>query len=213
MRELYPGNDVLAKRETPSWNDKTREVVDARLAVEEGAPRFFNSDEYDTLRALCDSLCPQDPKRVPLAALVDEKMHLDRADGYRLATMPGMRTAWRRGLAALDASSRTLHDRRFHACPEKVRQEIIESMAKGELDESAWDGMSPRDFFQTRVLPDVVKSFYSHPAAWSDIGFGGPASPRGYVRMDFDERDPWEAAEAHPGDEERAMRENRRVGR
>ena len=37
------------------------------------------------------------------------------------------------------------------------------------------------------------------PTAWSEIGWGGPASPRGYVRMDFDERDPWEAAEAKDG--------------
>ena len=42
------------------------------------------------------------------------------------------------------------------------------------------------------------------PTAWNEIGFGGPASPRGYVRMDFDRRDPWEAAEARPGMEDEA---------
>ncbi len=34
MRERYPGYDVLAKRHTPSWNEKTREVVDRRLAID-----------------------------------------------------------------------------------------------------------------------------------------------------------------------------------
>src|SRR6185437_11780422 len=29
--ERYPGYDVLTKRRSPSWNDKTREVIDARL--------------------------------------------------------------------------------------------------------------------------------------------------------------------------------------
>jgi hypothetical protein len=46
----------------------------------------------------------------------------------------------------------------------------------------------------------VVGIYYAHPAAWSEIGFGGPASPRGYVRLGFDERDPWEAEEVRtPG--------------
>ena len=62
------------------------------------------------------------------------------------------------------------------------------------------------------MLHDIVSAYYAHPTAWSEIGFGGPASPRGYVRMDFDRRDPWEAAEAQPGREARARRENARVG-
>jgi hypothetical protein len=57
-----------------------------------------------------------------------------------------------------------------------------------------------------------VSAYYGHPTAWSEIGFGGPASPRGYVRMNFDRRDPWEAAEAKPGLEIEAARENAHVG-
>jgi hypothetical protein len=37
--------------------------------------------------------------------------------------------------------------------------------------------------------------YYAHPQAWDEIGFGGPASPRGYVRMGFNRYDPWEAVE------------------
>ncbi len=58
-----------------------------------------------------------------------------------------------------------------------------------------------------RVRADAVKAYYAHPTAWSEIGFGGPASPRGYVRMDFDRRDPWEAAEAEPDARPRLHRE------
>jgi hypothetical protein len=49
------------------------------------------------------------------------------------------------------------------------------------------------------VLHDVINAYYAHPTAWSEIGFGGPASPRGYVRLDAGRRDPWEAAEAPSG--------------
>ena len=35
-------------------------------------------------------------------------------------------------------------------------------------------------------------AFYSHPWAWNEIGFGGPAYPRGYKNIGVDEREPWE---------------------
>ena len=54
-------------------------------------------------------------------------------------------------------------------------------------------------FFKMRMAHDIVLAYYAHPTAWSEIGWGGPASPRGYVRMDFDERDSWEAAEVKDG--------------
>ena len=213
MRDLYPGYDVLAKRDTPSWNEKTREVIESRLALADAAPRFFEPLEYRLLIALCDCICPQQQKRVAVAALVDEKMHVNRADGFRLASMPEMRIAWRRGLAALEEAAQHFHARSFCDCAQPAQRDLVERMSRGALDNPGWGGMSPRDFFESRVLPDIVKSYYSHPAAWSEIGFGGPASPRGYVRMDFDQRDPWEASEAKPGHEERALKENRRVDR
>ncbi len=71
--------------------------------------------------------------------------------------------------------------------------------------------MRPAEFFRARLLHDVVGAYYAHPSAWNEIGFGGPASPRGYVRMHYDRRDPWEAAEARPGREAEARRENASV--
>ena len=38
--ERFPGYDVLAKRDTPSWNEQTRRAIDARLAIPH-EPRFF----------------------------------------------------------------------------------------------------------------------------------------------------------------------------
>ena len=45
----------------------------------------------------------------------------------------------------------------------------------------------------SRCCTTSRQAYYAHPSAWNEIGFGGPASPRGYVRMDFNRRDPWEA--------------------
>jgi hypothetical protein len=88
---------------------------------------------------------------------------------------------------------------------------LLARMQSGELKSPEWDGMSPKDFFKRRMAHDIVFAYYAHPAAWSEIGWGGPASPRGYVRLDFNERDPWEAAEAGSGDDASVRRINRHV--
>ena len=73
-------------------------------------------------------------------------------------------------------------------------------MQRGELTAISMGRHAARSFSSTNACCTTsCSAYYSHPHAWSEIGFGGPASPRGYVRMDFDRRDPWEAAEAEPG--------------
>jgi hypothetical protein len=85
-------------------------------------------------------------------------------------------------------------------------------MQAGELTSGVWRGMASDMFFKHRVTPDITHAYYAHPVAWNEIGFGGPASPRGYVRMALDRRDPWEAVEVGPRDDDGAARaKNRRV--
>jgi hypothetical protein len=208
----YPGYDVLAKRNTLSWNDATRRVIDRRLSLPR-EPRFFDEAEWRILAALCDRILPQPDGRVPvpLPSFVDDKLLHDRRNGYRNAALPPQREAWKRGLAALDAAARDLHQRPFHELNADERDGLIRRMERGTLDGPAWDGMPSDLFFKERVIPDIVLAYYSHPTAWSEIGFGGPASPRGYVRLRLDRRDPWEAVEAHPGDEDAAHRANTHV--
>ena len=212
MPDRYPGYDVLAKRDTPSWNDASREVIDERLTLLD-VPEFCNADEWQTLRTICDRIAPQpgstDP--IPLAAMVDRKLAEDHRDGYRLASLPPLRDAWRRGLAALDAEAQAIHAARFHALTSRVQDELLTAMQGGQLKDAAWGDMPPKLFFSERLVHDILAAYYSHPNSWNEIGFGGPASPRGYVRMYFNRRDPWEAVEAKPGEEAKARRANERI--
>ncbi|WP_299820618.1 gluconate 2-dehydrogenase subunit 3 family protein [uncultured Jannaschia sp.] len=213
-RDRFPGYDVTAKRDTPSWNAKTRAVVDERLAIDPEAHRFFDTTEWRTLRALCDRIVPQPadrPGRVSLAAMVDAKAGSGKGDGYRNVKLPPLGAAWRRALAALEAEANARHGHPFSALPATAQDELIEAMRRGDLHDLAWGDMPPDLFFQDRVVPDVVKSYYAHPTAWSEIGFGGPASPRGYVRLGPDRQDPWEAHEDHGDGHARPA--NERIGR
>ncbi len=211
MTDRYPGYDVMDKQSTPSWDAITREVIARRLAVPR-EPRFFTPAEWETLGALCDRILPQPPGRppVPLPAYVDAKITEKHLDGYRYASLPPQGEAWRRGLAALDAEAQAAAGTRFHALAPEHQDRLITAMQHGELTSPAWGGMPCQPFFEHRVIADITHAYYAHPTAWNELGFGGPASPRGYVRMKLDTRDPWEPVEAKPGEEMQARRENSR---
>lgn len=209
----YPGYDVLAKRDGPSWNEATRAAIDKRLAIR-NQPRFFDAAQWRTLAAVCARIMPQPADRpaVPLPAYVDAKLADGQLDGYRYAVLPEQGEAWRRGLAALDAEARQRHGARFDELDSAIQDDLLTRMQRGELCCEAWGDMPCGPFFAHRVLPDITHAYYAHPTAWSEIGFGGPASPRGYVRLALDRRDPWEAAAADKDGPARARRENARVG-
>ncbi len=212
MSERFPGYDVLDKRNTLSWNAPTRRAIDRRLAVHPG-PRFFSSDEWATLQAVCARIVPQPSDRppVPIAAYVDEKMFLGKTEGYRFARLLPQGDAWKATLAALDAAAQAHHGRRFDRLTAFDQDALLTRMQRGDLAGPLWQGMPSDLVFSKRVLHDITSAYYAHPTAWSEVGWAGPASPRGFVRLDKDRRDPWEAAEAHPGEEAKAYRENKHV--
>jgi hypothetical protein len=194
----YAGYDVLSKRDTPSWNEQTRGVV-ARRLHEVPERRFFTRSEWELLEAVVERLLPQEDRGdrpVPIVPWIDRGLEEEVGDGYRFVDMPPAGEAWRLGLAGIEEESLARHGRSFTRLAASLRDEVLRAVQEGAVASPAWERLPPRRFF-TMVLKSVVAIYYSHPWAWSEIGFGGPASPRGYVRLGFDQRDPWEAEE-HP---------------
>jgi hypothetical protein len=111
----------------------------------------------------------------------------------------------------MNEEARVRHDRDFCTLTSLEQDVLITDARNGTLTHAAWKGMPAKLFFKNRVLHDIVEAYYSHPTAWSEIGFGGPASPRGYVRMGFNRRDPWEPVEAQDDNSGTARRKNRHV--
>ena len=153
--------------------------------------------EFQAVGAIAARIVPQPAGRppIPVAALIDDKLHRGATDGYRLAGTPRDGDAWRLGLRAPDAEAQAAYGGRFHSLSEGLQDTLLMRMQRGELKGPLWGDMAPRDFFKKRMARDIILAYYAHPTAWNEIGWGGPASPRGYVRLDFNERDPWEAAE------------------
>lgn len=194
---LYPHYDVLGKWDTPSFDDKTRGVLTERLHVIPER-RFFTQHEWTLLEAIVARVMPQ-PERaqpIPIVPWIDDMLSSNRGEGFRNDNMPPMRDAWRAGLAAIDLESHRRHGCGFAGLDATACDALLRAIERNQVDAAIWTTVPARGFFIDILVKTAAGIYYSHPAAWSEIGFGGPASPRGYVRLGFDERDAWEAKEA-----------------
>lgn len=197
----YPQYDVLRKRNSPSWNEATRKVVADRL---NNVPprRFLSEAEFALLRSVVDTLLPQpertEARRIPVEAFIDEMLHLNRTGGTRYADALPMRETWRRGLSGIEQEAERLHGGGFASLSDEQKHAVLDAVDAGTVEAEVWTGLHPQRFFRHVLLKEAVKIYYAHPYAWNEIGFGGPAAPRGYVRLGPDDRDPWEAEEMRP---------------
>jgi hypothetical protein len=193
MHGRYPDYNVLD--EAGHWDEKTRRLVFER--VEQTPPiRFFTNAEADTLGIFCDLVMAQDREpKIPVLNMVDAKLFAGQLDGFRFADMPEDRETWRRLATGLDAASLQHGARDFAAASEDVQMRVIGALAEGELHGEVWDELPPAKTWKV-VTRAILSVFYSHPWAWNEIGFGGPAYPRGYARLGAGQRESWEGAAA-----------------
>jgi hypothetical protein len=182
----YPDFDLLEQVE--HWDEVTRRVVLDRVAKVPPI-RFFDEREAATLGAFCDTVLAQDSEpRVPVLAMVDAKLHDRQLDGYRHADMPPDPGTWRQVARCLDREARALRADDFASASQGIRDTIVARFAEGELE---WEGF-PAEKAWSVVMRMILAAFYSHPWAWNEIGFGGPAYPRGFARLGAGEREHWE---------------------
>ena len=185
----YPDWDVLSQ--ASRWDAVTREVVLDR--VENVPPfRFFGEEERRTLKAFCDTLTAQDGEpRIPVLSMVDAKLHAGELDGFQYAGMPDDRDVWRIVARGLDETARGAGAHDFGGASPEVQRQIVGRFAGGELEGGAWDELDVAKAWKV-VTRAALSAFYSHPWAWNEIGFGGPAYPRGYAALGVDTREGWE---------------------
>lgn len=217
---VTPGNkgrqgdfDVLA--EASRWDLVTAGVVLSRLDADPHLS-FFTAEEEPTIRALADLLVAQhDEPRVPVVEMMDKRLMAGETDGWHYVDLPEDGETWRQSLAALDEEANAVHGTGFGQLPLAHQAALVQAVQ----DADQWHGFSAKHLWSlwTRY---VCTAFYSHPWAWNEMGFGGPAYPRGYKNLGLDRREEWEppatdAADPVPWAErrERAIRaQQRRAG-
>jgi hypothetical protein len=183
MHGRYPDYDVLAN--ASHWDEVTRAAILDR--VEHPPPlRFFDEAEARVLGPFLDVVLAQDSEpRIPVLAMVDAKLFAGELDGFRYAHMPNDRETWRLVARALAG---------FDELGVRERYDVVAGFAAGRLEGLSIDVSTAWSV----VMRGALGAFYSHPWAWNEIGFGGPAYPRGYMRLQvgLPGREPFEAEEA-----------------
>ncbi|HKS90321.1 MAG TPA: gluconate 2-dehydrogenase subunit 3 family protein, partial [Tepidiformaceae bacterium] len=196
MHGRYPDFNVL--EHANEWDEVTRKLVEGRI---DNVPpiRFFTPQQALTLTAFCDTVMAQETEpRIPVLNFVDERMFnagTAGLDGYQYAGMPDDPSTWQTVAAGLDEEAVSRGYASFATAPGDIRNTICEIFSKGALVGGSWDGLSVKRAWNV-VMRSILGSFYSHPWAWNEIGFGGPAYPEGYMRLGVDLHEPWERNEA-----------------
>ncbi len=196
IRNRYPKSNILEQR--GHWDRATRAVVLDRV---HNVPEFqhFVDHARATLEALCERVVPQGWKpaerRVPIASWIDHNCLEGALEGFRFDDMPDNAVAWDWGLLGLDESAYGLYGTTFISLDGERQDAVLESIRQGNPPGEIWKRMPAKRWWTYIAVRQIAGVYYAHPYAWDEIGFGGPAYPRGYVALNFGAPEPWEARE------------------
>jgi gluconate 2-dehydrogenase subunit 3-like protein len=193
----YPGFSTLAQRKF--WDAATRAVVEDRL---NNVPpiRFFGPLELPLMTAVAERILPQDDRlpeyQIPIVNYIDERLFTNRIHGYRYEDMPSDQEAYRLGLRAIDETARAITSTGFLELDTLNQDLILKALHDGTklAAHELWARMSMERFWEL-LVGDCVAAYYAHPWAWDEVGFGGPAYPRAYTRLEGGLPEPWEEDE------------------
>lgn len=193
----YPGYSTLSQKNY--WDEATRKVVLERVN-DVPAIRFFSAEEAQLLSAVCNRIVPQDDRdsehKIPIAPFIDKRLHDGRIDGYRYESMPPDREAHRLGLKAIDEIAHHLYGTGFLDISTPEQERVLKTIHDGDppAAHEIWKQMPVHRYWML-LVQDCVEVYYAHPWAWDEIGYGGPAYPRAYMRLERGEAEPWEVNE------------------
>ncbi|HEX4770245.1 MAG TPA: gluconate 2-dehydrogenase subunit 3 family protein [Bryobacteraceae bacterium] len=193
----YPGYSTLGQQQW--WDATTRQTVLDR--VNNVPPiRFFSPEELPVIGAVVERIIPQDDRtperKIPVLHYIDQRLHEDKIDGYRYEDMPSDQDAYRLAIRIIDTTAQEIHGQPFFELDRLKQDFLVKSIHDGKKLAAfdLWDKLSIHHFW-AMLVSDCVKAYYSHPWAWDEVGFGGPAYPRAYMRLEGGQPEPWEVDE------------------
>ena len=191
----FDGFDVL--RQAHAWDPVTAGIVLRRLAPMPPL-RFFTPAQEAIARPMLNLLLDQrEEPRVPVFEMIDQRLAELTTDGWRYEDMPHDPDAWVASLEGLDKDAQVRRGRGFAVCDELEQTKVMQAVT--DLGSDEWHGM-PASRVWSLWTRYACSAFYSHPWVWNEIGFPGPAYPRGYKNPGINTFEPFEVPDRHPTD-------------
>lgn len=191
-RTRYPGYNLLTQ--VKEWDPHTREIVLNRLGPFP-EPEFLQKDEVETVKNIAKHLVFDDRNEILdyVIFYMDRKLTSEIGEDQRKPGLPKEKDLIRLGLKALDHLSKTIKQCNFRDLDSQNQFKILAALQNGKASYIPDWSQVPQQALFKKLVEITISAYYSHPIIWSEIGYGGPAFPRGYVRIERGLNDPWEA--------------------
>lgn len=198
LKTHYPDFDVMADIE--EWDEHTREIVLKRLGPFP-EKQFLEEYEEIKLRQIIKHLVYDNRNDIFdwILYYIDQRLYSEIGEFQRKPNTPPEKILIREGLKALDKLSQTLYQKSFVEAGVKEQFDMLASVQLGKAAPIPEWSTIPQEVLFDKLLELIISTYYSHPAIWSEIGYGGPAYPRGYYRIELGWTDPWEAKQKDEG--------------
>ena len=191
-RTRYPGYDILKEKE--HWDEHTREIVLKRMGPFP-KHKFFNEHEANMIFNIARHIVYDNREEILDYVLhhIDQVLSSPIGEDQRQVGTPVQKVLIRKGLKAIDKLARKQYEAPFLEINVQQQLSILVALQKGKtLPMDEWRTIPQKALFK-KLATLIIGAYYSHPTIWSEIGYGGPAYPRGYVRVERGLTDPWEA--------------------
>lgn len=189
----FPGFDAL--HEAEAWDPVTAGVVLSRIGPRPPL-RYFSTEQEAIARPLLDLIVDQHQEpRIPVFEMIDERLAELTTDGWHYEDLPPDDKAWSASLHAIDDDAKERHGRGFAVCSRDEAAGLLQAVL--DLGDEKWHGMAA-DRVWSLWSRYACTAFYSHPWAWNELGWPGPAYPRGYKELGVERREPFEVPDSRP---------------
>lgn len=142
-----------------------------------GTPwRFLSIDQARTLAAISDQIIP--PDQDPGAAWAGVVNYIDR---QLCGPFENLQQAYRRGIAGIDESSRSLYGNAFADLSAPQQIEVLHRLEDGQAPGAIWKQTSSSEFFGL-VVDHTMQGYYGDPrhggnrdgVSWTMLGLPYP---------------------------------------
>ncbi len=188
----YPSFNVMNEKD--AWDDHTQSILDERLAT---SPyyQFLNEREVSMLCIICGILTHDFSDEVLQYVMshIDQTLYSSPGESQRKIGVPEGKRLVREGLQSLEKSAESNYATAFVLLNREDQEQLLRAVSESNVQpDTDWAGVPQIPFFD-KLMSLTIESYCSHPKIWSEIGYAGPAYPRGYVRTQSGQLDPWEA--------------------
>jgi hypothetical protein len=190
----YPNFNVMD--EENEWDSHTRGIVKKRTDKQSfSSLQYLTEPEANTLFQLCAILLDDNRESIIYYVVhhFDTTLAASIGESQRKTGVPKQSDLIRNGLDLLNKACAQAYGSTFDILKEESQKEVVGNLMQENFPLQYKQLSIPvKDFIQ-KIQSEATAAYYSHPEIWSEIGYAGPAYPRGYVRTEFGLTDPWEA--------------------